>query len=51
MNTVTIRNIHTDEQHEVDLIEAKQTWQATYTVRLNGVVQTVTASQGWHIRK
>lgn len=48
-NTVIIRNVHTGDTHEVELIEETFTWQKVYKVRWNGMVETISTSQGWYI--
>jgi hypothetical protein len=49
---IQLRNIHTNDIITAELIEtAVDGYKTTYTVRLNGVIQTLTSHQGWMIWK
>jgi hypothetical protein len=49
MKMITLKNAYTNETFVVELIRENITWQKSWVVRLNGVVQTVAESQGWYI--
>lgn len=48
---ITLRNIHSGDEMQVELISTKQTWQTEYTIRYAGTIHTVTNAQGWTVKK
>lgn len=52
MNAKTMKNIHTGETIDIDLVcKDKRNGTTIYTVRYQGTTQTLTGYQGWYIVK